>query len=111
MEIARVEHFVQSHPGLLNKLYTEREIAYCQGKKNSAERFAARFAAKEAVVKALGDGKIGFKDIEIIHDFWGKPQVCIHGQAELKEVSSISISLSYAGGYAVAYVLVCLNGG
>jgi len=105
-EVAKVERFIHSHRGSLNKLYTEREIAYCQGKRNSAERFAARFAAKEAVLKALGDGKIDLKDIEVVNDFGGKPQVYIHDQAELKEVSSISISLSHSGDYAVAYALV-----
>jgi holo-[acyl-carrier protein] synthase len=83
VEIAKVEKFIQSHSGSLARLYTEREIAYCRGKKNSAERFAARFAAKEAVLKALGDRKIDLKNIEIVNNFWGKPQVYIHDQAEL----------------------------
>jgi holo-[acyl-carrier protein] synthase len=104
--ISEVERFVERHRDSLRRLYTEREIAYCQGKRNSVARFAARFAAIEAVLKALGNGNLDLKDIEILNDFWGKPQVYIHNQAELGEVLSISVSLSHSKDYAVAYALV-----
>ena len=104
--ISEIEHFVGVHRDRLERLYTDREIAYCQGKANSAESFAARFAAKEAVLKALGGGEVDFRDIEIVNDFWGRPEVHIRAETGLKEVSSVSVSLSHSGDYAIAYALV-----
>lgn len=84
----------------LSKVFTEREQAERLGK---AESYAVAFAAKEAVVKALGTGfrEIGFHDIEILHEENGKPYLCLYG--EKKE--NWHISLSHEKEYAVAMVI------
>jgi len=67
---------------LRNKIFTEKEILYCESKKNSIPYYAKRFAAKEAFVKALGTGfrkNITFKNIEISNDNFGKPSIKING--------------------------------
>src|SRR4051812_8118897 len=68
----------------LERVYTEREIAYCQSKKNSAERFAARFAAKEAAMKAIGTGLrqgVTWHDVEVTREPGGRPTILFTGRA------------------------------
>lgn len=101
-------------PHFITRCYTPKEIEYCMGKKLDKARLeslAARFAAKEAVSKALGTGimtkSIGFTDIEITNDEKGTPFVTLHNEAkseaERLNVASIAISLSHDGDYAIAY--------
>jgi holo-[acyl-carrier protein] synthase len=95
-----------------NRIYTLREIEYCEGFKNKAERYAARFAAKEAAFKALGTGwrhGVRWPDVEVTHLPSGKPELALHGRAleiarELK-VARAMVSLSHADHYAVAQVI------
>ena len=68
----------------LHKIYTEGEIRYCQSKANRVERFAARFAAKEAAMKALGTGwnhGVRFRDMEVSRQPGNRPTIVFHGKA------------------------------
>jgi len=86
----------------LNRIYTEGELAYARSKRHPLQHLAARFAAKEAVFKALGTKPdIGFKDIEIIHDKFGRPFCRIR-----KKRTLISLSLSHTENYAVACAIL-----
>lgn len=108
IEIARIRQALEKQPHLMARLYTQREVGYCQRKKNPWQSFAARFAAKEAVSKAFGTGigKIAWTDIEVVNDKSGKPQVILYGAAlalaEEKEVHCVHVSLSHSEVYAIA---------
>src|ERR671938_201645 len=85
----------------LQRIYTEREQAYCKSKANAAERFAARFAAKEAGMKAIGTGwrrGVRWQDFEVANLPSGKPTLKLHGVAakfaERLGVRAISLSLT-----------------
>jgi holo-[acyl-carrier protein] synthase len=68
----------------LNRVYTEKEIAYCRSKKNAVERFAARFAAKEAAMKAIGTGLrqgVTWHDVEVGRELGGRPTIIFSGKA------------------------------
>lgn len=95
-----------------NRVYTPAEIAYCESCKNRAERYAARFAAKEAAFKALGTGWRGgvrWVDVEVTHCPSGKPELVLRGRAEQTArelgVRRMAVSLSHADHYAVALVI------
>jgi holo-[acyl-carrier protein] synthase len=95
-----------------NRIFTLREIEYCERFKNKAERYAARFAAKEAAFKALGTGwrhGIRWLDVEVTHLPSGKPELALQGRAlEIARqigVARATISLSHADHYAVAQVI------
>ncbi|MCX7710990.1 MAG: holo-ACP synthase [Clostridia bacterium] len=115
IEIHRIEKsFLTSGESFRDKLFTQREIAYCESKKAvKYKSYAVRFAAKEAVSKAFGTGiseGIGWKDIEIINDERGCPNVVLWGNAkklyEDRKGKSLSVSLSHCENYAVAYVVL-----
>lgn len=108
-------------PSFVTKCYTPKEIEYCMTPSNLAkrsERFAARFAVKEAVAKALGTGimtmGIGFTDIETVNDGLGAPKVVLYGEALKRYESlggvSIAISMSHDGEYASAYCTILTEG-
>ena len=86
VETARIRHLFDQHGShFLDRVFTAAEQAYCDANpKRRFEHLAARFAAKEAVLKALGTGwrgGIGWTDIEVLRDPAGKPSVALHGQA------------------------------
>jgi len=85
----------------LERVYTDREIAYCMPKRNRAQHFAVRFAAKEAVWKALGTNGISHRDIGVVNRPDGKPVVMIRGKAR----RDLELSLSHTDEYAVAVAL------
>lgn len=90
--------------GFLNHVFTKEEVAYAQRHRFPNEHFAARFAAKEAVLKAFGDNAhIGWKDIKITNDKNGKP-LCIYKDKNFKK--QILISISHTKNYAVASALI-----
>jgi len=113
METSRVEEALQKHgERFVNCVCTPAEIAYCKRFKNSAERFAARFAAKEAAFKALGTGwshGVRWVDVEITHTPSGKPELTLRGQAEeiarQMGVVRTAVSISHAGRFVVAQVI------
>ena len=110
IELDRVAHVLARHPRrFLARVYTPLETAFCRGR---VPELAARFAAKEAVMKALGTGarSVGWRDIEILPDRRGKPLVYLHGRARARAerigLVAIDISLTHLRELAMA-VVVC----
>ncbi|GAB4181751.1 MAG: holo-ACP synthase [Calditrichia bacterium] len=113
IEISRINDLISKYgDNFLNKVFTAREIDYCQ-KKVTVESFAVRFAAKEACFKALGTGLrdgLTWKDFEILNDHQGKPVVHIHNKArDLIKSTKIHISLSHNRSQAIAFVIFEIN--
>src|SRR5277367_6127476 len=81
VEIGRIEKLARRNARFLPRVFTEQEIRYCRSKKNRWQHFAARFAAKEAVWKALGQDGVALKDISVRRDPSGKPGVLLRGRA------------------------------
>src|SRR5437879_6086560 len=83
IECPRIGKMIEQHGELfLRRVYTEREIRYCQSRKHAIEHFAGRWAAKEAILKALGTGwsrGIAWTDIEVRYGFDGQPRVLVCG--------------------------------
>jgi len=111
IEVARIKKVIDSKGiKFLERMFTKREIEYCESKKEQKyQSYAARFAAKEAIYKALSNklDKYTWKDFEIINSYKGKPEVCLH--IEIKELNSIEISISHCKAYAVAYAITILE--
>jgi holo-[acyl-carrier protein] synthase len=114
IEVARIGEAIERFgPRFLERIYTSVEIRYCQSKHNATERFAARFAAKEAALKALGTGwRLGvqWKDVEIRREAGGRPTIDFSGKAA--EVAArlgarrASLSLSHTAEQAIAQVIL-----
>ena len=112
IEIARVQKAIE-RAAFVKRVFTPAEIAYCESRgKQAAASFAARFAAKEAVLKALGTGLRGgeLTEIVITNDDLGKPSVQLYGyHAELAKelgVKNIALSMSHSRAMALAYVVM-----
>lgn len=96
----------------LERVYTENEIAYCRGR---APQLAARFAAKEATMKALGTGTrgVGWREVEVTRKRSGEPEIALHGRADARArklgIDRLAVSLSHSRAYAVASVVGCLS--
>jgi holo-[acyl-carrier protein] synthase len=109
VELDRIAYSVERFgERFLKRVYTERELTYCNGRITS---LAARWAAKEAVAKALGTGigQIGWQEIEVISDDNCRPTLQLNGQAAQLAtrlgIAEFAISLSHAKDYAVAFVV------
>ena len=109
IEIERVQQTLARHPQrFLNRVYTELEVAYCHGR---VHELAARFAAKEAMMKALGTGVRGvaWREIEILPDRRGKPLVYLHGNAASRAdaigLGQPEVSLTHSDLLAIAFVI------
>ena len=85
VEIERMRRILDRTPSFAHKVFTDAEQDYCNRKGNPATHYAARFAAKEAVCKALGTGilasGIGMRDVEVVRASHGKPAIALHGAA------------------------------
>lgn len=110
-DINRIETLLSRYGGrILDRLYTSGEITYCNRKKPKFESFAARFAAKEAFLKALGTGLrdgIQWKDIEVLNDPLGKPYFCLYNKAQ-EQIGDrkVLLSLSHTAENAIAFVII-----
>jgi holo-[acyl-carrier protein] synthase len=109
IEISRVHRVLENYRDrFLQRVFTPGEIAYCQGR---APNLAARFAAKEATMKALGTGVrgVGWKEIEVVRQPSGAPSIQLYGRAEARAqwlgVTEIALSISHSQEYAVAFVV------
>lgn len=109
VELQRIQRAVQRHgPRFLKRVYTISELAYCRG---DVGRLAARWAAKEAVSKALGTGwrGIAWRDVEVEREPTGRPVVILHGgaraAAEGLQLTTWEVSLSHSTQNAIAVVL------
>jgi holo-[acyl-carrier protein] synthase len=112
-EVARIKDaIVRYGRRFVERIYTDREIAYAQSKANLYERYAARFAAKEAGMKALGTGWHGvrWRDFEVINLPSGRPTLQFHGKAaeyaNRLGVQNISLSLTHTSVQAMAIVIL-----
>ena len=115
IEISRIQDSIEKlGDTFLNKVYTKKEIEYCESKgKNKYQHYAGRFAVKEAVFKAISEGiedkfSITWKDIETLNDDNGRPKVEILFLKK-KEIENIDVSISHCKEYAVANVTVLLK--
>ena len=110
---SRIESLINKYgDNFLTRIYLESEINYCSSKADNTASYAARFAAKEALFKALGTGKRkhSWKDIEITNNRLGKPEVKLYGStyedAEAKQVKNIFLSISHETDYTVAQIIL-----
>ncbi len=118
VECPRIGKMVESHGELfLRRVYTDREIRYCQSRKHAIEHFAGRWAAKEAILKALGSGwsrGVAWTDIEVRGGPGGQPQVLVRGGAKeaalRKGIGDILVSISHCRTYATAYAMAIGSG-
>jgi len=108
VEIERMERAIKRTPRITQRVFTSGEREYAWSKAKPAVHYASFFAAREAVLKALGCGFAGvnFQDVEVLHDEKGKPSVLLHGKAaafaEQQDIKEIQISLSHTHQMAVA---------
>jgi holo-[acyl-carrier protein] synthase len=118
VECLRIGRMIEQHGELfLNRVYTPREIRYCQARKHATEHFAGRWAAKEAILKCLGTGwrkGLCWTDLEIRNDEEGKPRVVLRGaardRAEHLHISDVLISISHCRAYATGQALAIRMG-
>lgn len=112
--IERFQRFIDANNvSLLQRLFTERELAVCSSRKEKATCLAGRFAAKEAFVKALGTGLrdgISWLDMEVINDNLGKPELVLSGKTKhifiSRNLGNLFLSISHDGGHAIAMVVL-----
>jgi holo-[acyl-carrier protein] synthase len=111
--VSRVREVFAGRESLLATVFTAEELRYCRGQQDPFVHLAARYAAKEAVVKGLGTGmtgKMSWRDVETVHGALGEPHLVLHGEvarlAEAKGLHRCGVSLSHAGDYAMAAVLL-----
>lgn len=117
IDIAEVPRIAQSierfGDRFLRRVFTEGEIRYCDAKANRVERYAARFAAKEAGMKALGTGwnhGVTWRDVEVSRAPGGRPSIAFHGKAAefaaKLGTKHIALSLTHSEQYAIAQVIL-----
>lgn len=113
VECLRIAQMIERHGEVfLQRVYTAREIEYCSTRKASTQHYAGRWAAKEAVLKAMGTGwarGIRWRDIEVRNDEGGRPRIALGGGArevcETLGVADMLISISHCRSHATAYAL------
>ncbi|MEO6810959.1 MAG: holo-ACP synthase [Isosphaeraceae bacterium] len=112
-ECVRIGKMIAQHGELfLHRVYTDREIRFCQGRTHAIEHFTGHWAAKEAILKAIGAGwsrGISWTDMEVRIGLGGKPEVMVRGGAKdaaiERGIADILISISHCRTYATAYAL------
>ena len=110
VDFPRIEEMINRHSErFINRIFTVAEQAYADSNKNRIEKYAGRFAAKEAILKLIGTGwrgKIAWTDIEVINNSSGQPQVTLDGEvkiiAEKLGITQISISITHTANFAIA---------
>ena len=110
VECERIKQMIDRHgTAFTRRVFTDYEISYCESRRRAVEHFAGRWAAKEAVVKALGTGwsrRIGYRDIEVQSNRDGMPRIGLRGAArelaQKQKIARILISISHCESYAVA---------
>lgn len=110
VSVDRVASVLAAQPDLAREVFTARELRYAAARRRGNEHLAARFAAKEAVFKALGTGLsrgMRWRDVEVVNAANGRPRLLLAGRADLAArragVWSAQISLSHAAGFALAF--------
>jgi holo-[acyl-carrier protein] synthase len=118
VECLRIGRMIEQHGELfLGRVYTEREVRYCQARKRAVEHFAGRWAAKESILKCLGTGwrrGLSWTDMEIRNGPNGEPHVLLCGAckdvAQHLRISNILLSISHCRAYATAYAVAVAGG-
>lgn len=113
VKVERVRRLLERYPNFVERVFCAGEITHCQGKANPEQSYATRFAAKEAVMKALGtgwDGRVNWRDIEVFTDKNGKPDILLRGGA-LERLTALAadrvhLSLTHEKEYALAFVVL-----
>src|SRR5438128_5798599 len=113
VECLRIGRMIEQHGELfLTRVFTEREIHYCQSRKHATEHFAGRWAAKEAILKSLGTGwrrGLCWTDVEVRNDPSGQPRVHMCGtakdHAQVLRVTDVLITISHCRAYATAFAV------
>ncbi len=113
-EVPRIRQSIERFGDrFLQRIFTAGEIQYCDSKANRAERYAARFAAKEAAMKALGTGwnhGVRWRDCEVVRLPGGRPSISFHGKAAefvaRLGVKNAALSLSHTADQAIAQVIL-----
>jgi len=113
-EVPRMRDAIERHgERFLQRVFTPAEIAYCRRRKNSSERFAARFAAKEAAMKAIGTGwnlGVRWRDVEVCRMPGGRPTIQFHGKAAefaaKLGAKHVALSISHTEQFAIAQVIL-----
>ena len=111
VECDRIQGMIEKHDDLfIDRVYTPKEIEYCSNRKSSVQHYAGRWAAKEAILKALGTGwakGVSWTDIEIRNEMGGRPRVRLGGGAreicEEMGIREVLVSISHCREYATAY--------
>ena len=113
IEINRIKESIENlGENFKNKIYTEKEIEYCESKRNAKyQHYAGRFAAKEAIFKAISEllddkYEISWRDAEILNDNRGKPRVAFTSKKIQEKIENIDISISHCKEYATANVVI-----
>jgi holo-[acyl-carrier protein] synthase len=105
-QISRIQRVISRTPRFAEKVFTPAERSYCESQGRPAQHYTARFCAKEAFAKALGTG-FYWQDVEVVNDENGAPGIRTRGSAaEALAGRAIRLSLSHAGDYAVATVII-----
>ena len=112
-EVGRIRDVIESQTErFLRRVYTANEAAYCEQFKNKYERYAGRFAAKEAAMKALGTGwsrGVRWVDVEVVRMRGGRPTLALHGEArkiaDALGVKNIALSIAHSATQAIAHVV------
>jgi holo-[acyl-carrier protein] synthase len=110
VDFPRIAELVERHGDrFVNRIFTAAEQAYARANRNTVEKYAGRFAAKEAILKLLGTGwrgRIAWTDIEVINNIAGRPEVTLSGEvkaiADRMKIKHISISITHTANFAIA---------
>lgn len=112
VEVGRLAQLSEDHPDSVGEIFTARELAYCAGKRRRSEHLAARFAAKEAVLKAFGTGvsqRMRWTDVEVVNDTRGRPQITLDGAvaayAQRHGLAELDVSLTHTRDVAIAHAV------
>jgi len=112
-EVERIQAAIERYgETFLRRIYTQKERAYCEQFRNKYERYAGRFAAKEAAMKALGTGwsrGVRWVDLEVVREKSGRPTLALAGEAgkiaEARGVKNIALSITHTATQALAQVI------
>ncbi len=114
VEVKRIKRAVEKWgDSFLKKVFTDRELDYANSKRFAYQHLAARFATKEAVLKAFGGGwsrTLPWKDVEVVNDKNGKPEIIVHGEAKKvynkRKIERILVSMSHTKEHAIANAIL-----
>ncbi|MDP8232964.1 MAG: holo-ACP synthase [Candidatus Zophobacter franzmannii] len=113
MEVARMKRTMEHTPSIRERLFSAKEIEYCEGKARKYEHYCGRFSAKEAFLKSIRTGlrgNLAFHEIEIVNDELGAPSINLIGESKtiIEKLGNLSIhlSISHIKEYATAFVVL-----